>query len=599
MGLNIPFFGDGDSKPYASPRALKKWVKTRSLVNMGETTKDFFSTLQELNRDKMAGDVRLELMHVLRPLALNIFSYLDKHISAQSLPLPKKSQQIAHLKLTIESQMALGYKLGLATSQAAKIELSNKVRSSAIYWGMRFLYASVITAGRLYMSEPAQVWADAYQLYAHARKSGVNQNLIKDDTLSYEKKGSTIEKIFLQMCAFGLTKPYSLRMGDAARLAAFFEKNVAKIEITDMISPNSERLFHMVNLSGKHPPEYIAVEDRPESQHIYQLLLSELNLELRNIKSSAENTAEALKDRAAISPQLADRVLTSWEVTAKRKFKRVGKENEIAVSISLDSIYESIVLDDEDVAGGEDPAELAVLKPQKIPNLSELSLQSISDAQRKPETITPSFSSDNVWDQVSKGNVVSDQSLNSQAATLNQRMALKDEKKPFNNWLIINASAGGYCLRWPHRSSSRAQVGELIALREREGSNFHWRVGIIRWMQFNEDDGLDIGVQLIGPKTILITISEIEGRKNTKYPIRALMLPGIKTVKKPSSIIVPPNTLSKGERIHIQIFNRKMVMDISLLGEHTNNFEQYMYQSASEENDSPQKDEFHELWSNL
>ena len=46
------------------------------------------------------------------------------------------------------------------------------------------------------------------------------------------------------------------------------------------------------------------------------------------------------------------------------------------------------------------------------------------------------------------------------------------------SWKMVNVSAGGYCLLWDNPETTRAQVGELIGIREQsDPDSFHWRLG--------------------------------------------------------------------------------------------------------------------------
>ena len=78
-----------------------------------------------------------------------------------------------------------------------------------------------------------------------------------------------------------------------------------------------------------------------------------------------------------------------------------------------------------------------------------------------------------------------------------------DTSHQTQNWKMVNVSAGGYCLLWDNPETTRAQVGELLGIREQsDPDTFHWRLGVIRWLKFVEKRGLELGVQMLSPGAV-------------------------------------------------------------------------------------------------
>ena len=78
---------------------------------------------------------------------------------------------------------------------------------------------------------------------------------------------------------------------------------------------------------------------------------------------------------------------------------------------------------------------------------------------------------------------------------------------------------------WNSDDTSKAQIGELIALQEFDAkNNFEWRIGVIRWMQFTQKNGLEIGVQVLSPKVVTATAQRVN--RPNEVPFECLMLPG-------------------------------------------------------------------------
>lgn len=126
-------------------------------------------------------------------------------------------------------------------------------------------------------------------------------------------------------------------------------------------------------------------------------------------------------------------------------------------------------------------------------------------------------------------------------------------------------------------------------------------------MQFTEEHGLEIGVQVISPK--VITASAQRVNRPNEVPFDCLMLPGVKAIKQAPSIILPSHAFKTGDKLNIQALNSKVSITLVDTREHTGSFTQFTYKNSEEvkrmkkqvkkEEANKNKDDFDELWSSL
>jgi hypothetical protein len=228
----------------------------------------------------------------------------------------------------------------------------------------------------------------------------------------------------------------------------------------------------------------------------------------------------------------------------------------------------------------------------------------------------------NPWDLVAKGKVLTE-------AFAKERQFQEDTKLGLFNkydlhWEIVNISAGGYCLRWNSNTASRAQVGEPIALHEEEpDGSFTWRIGVIRWMQFIRDSGLEIGVQVLSPRVMSATVQR--SNRPNEEPFECLMLPAVKALDLPTSVLLPTHAFRPGNKLKIKILEQKkhqhqgqdkdkdqgeeLEIHLDSVKEHTGSFTQFQFspmeiveKMKKEEKDKSSarnRDNFDEIWSSL
>ena len=254
------------------------------------------------------------------------------------------------------------------------------------------------------------------------------------------------------------------------------------------------------------------------------------------------------------------------------------------------------------------------IKPAKR-NRLDITLEAIPEDFKDSESqVTTAYvthheigsDNDGAWDMVAKGRALTDTYVKEKQFLQESQLKLNNEYD--KHWQIVNISSGGYCLRWNSTSPSRAQIGEPVALREKEPNGKDiWRVGVIRWMQFIRKSGLEIGVQVLSPK--VYAASAQRSHRPQEEPFDCLMLPGIKPLKQPASVLLPAHAFKAGDKLRIVVEEQQSEIRLNSIREHTGSFTQFQFTSLVEADRAAQeqkrkasgknKDEYDEIWSSL
>jgi len=595
------------------PRKLKKWLASLPHANMGEMTRQIFSAVRDLNRQTMPNKYRIENMELLREPARNIFNNLEKYFINRTLPLPEKSQKIVNLNQSLLKELSYGYKIIIfeaANGMDKKVDL--KTQNIAILRAIRYMSELLLRSSEIYEPNPVGIWYDIHQMYSYAERLGLHNKTIPDS--EYEKNKASIDDYYKQVMLFALARPSALRQSDSERV---YKKLAEWADLTKLARDAQEHQvnrFFCARVDQDRPPNYLSMKDCDGSSEIRTLETSEL---VDTIRKDINNT-ENKKGKLAVGDQLSAETLQvlamSWGVCAKRRFSRADRSGHIKAAIGLVHAAKEIA----GIVEAEVEKEPEVIKPGKRNQLN-ISLEAIPEDFKESESqIKSSYTThheigsdnDGAWDMVAKGRVLTD-------AYDKQRQFLEDTKLGLYNkydlhWEIVNVSAGGYCLRWNSDTTSRAQIGELIALREQEPEgSFAWRIGVIRWMQFIRESGLEIGVQVLSPKVMSAT-AQRSNRPNEE-PFECLMLPGIKPLKLPPSVLLPSHAFRPGDKLKIDIIDQEqeqgMEIQLESVKEHTGSFTQFQFISteavkSKEQEDkkassAKNKDNFDEIWSSL
>jgi cyclic-di-GMP-binding protein len=112
-----------------------------------------------------------------------------------------------------------------------------------------------------------------------------------------------------------------------------------------------------------------------------------------------------------------------------------------------------------------------------------------------------------------------------------------------SEWIVLNESSRGFALRHMSGTPPPIQVGELVAIRPRgRGTIF---VCLVRWIQSNNPEHLEVGIQQLAPAAVPAVYKLSE--ENGGAPEPALFFPQMPTQRKAPAIAVPPDQL-RGDR---------------------------------------------------
>ena len=610
MKLNVPEQTPPDKDDFPNhPRKVKKWLSSLKRANMGDFTRQIYNGLLALNRQAMSPKYRLENMEILREPTRYIFNQLHKHFVNRTLPLPEKSQKITHLNQALLNEMAIGYKILIFETSNNLIKFDTKTILTASERSLHYYSELLLRSSQIYSELPKGVWWDIHRIYGYAEAKNIHLKSVKDPELSI--KNITTEDYYKQILLFSLARPNALRQSDAERLFKSINNWAKLTSIGKHPSKNTLNRYFVSKLDGDQPPNCVSESDLKNLEHIRSIETYKLVEHLQKIDKDTNDLHSAVSIGDNVSQETIRTLVTSWSLCAKRRFSRAERKDDIHVSIGLNPIYTTLNM------------EFIAPKPKTKKPGKMFSLESIPEnekvskdvfAQQDPTLfITHPETKDNdrsagAWDMVAKGRTLT-ASYAQELREHEESLGELHKESPDLHWKITNVSAGGYCLFWDSDLPSRALVGELISIREKEPDHsYQWRVGVIRWMQYSLEQGLEIGVQVLSPKVISCQVQRLE-RKNEE-PFNCLMLPGIKPIQQPSTLLLPSHAFRRGNTLNLHVYERDMEIKLGTIREHTGSFTQFQFSqlndnTSPDDEDNGEKtgkkniDNFDSIWSSL
>ena len=492
-----------------SAEAAKTWAQTLPFANASTAGQSLIQALNDLNRMQLSPEVRYSIIEMLRPKIDETQSALSKGFLNQPLVMPKASQVIADLSDRLLSLSSTAYTIvAIETVQKPKaIRATNPGRLACQTIHRALVFAGRIVVQRFQLHQPINIngWETLNQLYGLAINHRLADLRVPEPLLG----GNTITAAYLQAVMIGCCKPNQLLQGDLATLYHGLQHWSELIKLEPDRNDNS--LF-IVDLSSAQPPVYSAFYQEPPTPQCRFINCTRLLRRLEVLRKETGTQGLHFDDNTYVSANLFDHIIMSLSSVSLRNFKRSASNRPLWMCIGLSSTHYHVAGKRlfEDLVEGD------------VHQLEQLTV----DGPFRPPDLSP------------------------------------DERYPIFKGQLTDTSPGGYCVEWPSGSPCKIKAGEVVGLKEEEGQQ-EWVIAVIRWLSRLEDAKTLLGVELLSPRAVAYGASiHHKGGKQTK-PIRVLLLPEVKLVDKPNTLLTP--CIGFREHQKLTIDNSAERHDIQLL----------------------------------
>lgn len=144
-----------------SPKAFGNWVAHLPVANIGETSRQLYHAIIELNQLIIPPAQRLQLLELIRPRITFICHELSRHYLGLSIALPEKQRKVANLSQALQLHLASGYKTVLIEQlDAGSLDKNRKTTATSCHRIISELSCTILRAHQLYCASPAGSWLD-------------------------------------------------------------------------------------------------------------------------------------------------------------------------------------------------------------------------------------------------------------------------------------------------------------------------------------------------------------------------------------------------------------------------------------------------------
>ncbi|PHR67386.1 hypothetical protein [Alcanivorax sp.] len=507
------------------PKKLEQWVESLPIMNMGETARQLYQFIQELNRLQIDSKLRFQLLEVVRPSILHVSDSLQKHYLNQSLVLPEKARRVASLAQALQGHLANGYKLvAVRGIRKVKDKAVRRAVTTAIHRAVTALGDTLLRCYQLYFPSPRHLWLELHQLFLLAELHGISATPVVDGEVE-----SSIQSAYARCLLLATAKPNQLRQQE---LAGIYKAAFAWAPLIEISTASDDDDLFVFDLQADRPPIY--------RTHASQASQSWRYIDSTRLVEAITAWLRAPGDSELVVPKsLNEGLLTHlqqvWGALTERAFKRMPESGEIELCFGLVGVHYFLsgkVAFETMVERGS----LSVLSAEEEHNPFLANIQkSNKQKQQNADPWATAYQSDYVGETIEMG------APGSQRSEGTLPVSYHCQK--------VNASPGGYCLSWQGNTPSLMRTGELLALRDHPNSQ--WSLAVVRWVTQLPNHGARFGVELLAPGGRPVAARALRKQGLDSDFMRGVVLPELAAVGQPATLLLPTVGFNEGVKVEL------------------------------------------------
>ncbi|WP_207284720.1 molecular chaperone [Pseudomonas sp. FW300-N2A2] len=569
----------------ATPRDLKRWIANLPKANIGETARQLYQGLSELNQLLTPSDNRLLLLELLRPEVYYVCKHLERHFLHQSIALDERSSKIANLCQALQSHLAIGYKQIVVRITPRFSKDRAPLLAQALQRAMHCLNGSLIRATQLYCPVPEGVWLELHQLYRIACSLRL-QHLNLRDELASQTQNLSIEQTYVVALLVGAARCNQLRQNQIARLAEVLEPWSKLIKLQP--ETPADGLFATapeLDIGPRYRAKF-----RPGQQERLlgfdpQPLVAAIDAHLE--KNDGESP---LPVPAGLSLDTLQHLRAAWGQAVERSFQRTASQGTLTLCVGMSALHFYL--------GGQRPFSEIL----KNPGARRAQFTAISPALREKDQWSHAF---DAAPHGTADTLLPYEEIEYRQLQNDDSHEASDRHFPTYVLPVINHSPGGYCLAWPDAVPAELQAGEMVGIEDTAGAG--WSIAVVRWIRQVRGGGTQMGIEQVAPYAEPCGLQLVRTRDDHSHYLRGLLLPAISAIDLPATLLAPRLPFQEGHKVLINTNGEERRAGLDRRVSSTNSFNQFAYRSLeAARNDNAAgsgvvgvEEEFDSLWQTL
>lgn len=286
------------------PAAVKNWVEHLPLGSTGESSKQLYHALRQVNQQENSLDHHLEFLQTVAPTLTLLYPRLSKYFTGVSLPLGTKTKNVIHITTSLLSEILIGYNSILRTLITKKPFGWKKSFSLALHHTFIFSSQILCTQRLAYQENTKGIWREVFWCYQQAEKLNLLNKSFRNSTDKADK--TSIEYEFKKLLLLSLLSANDLgekKMLEVHNLMPLWIKHSETLSD----EPEEKETCFTLNLLSDIPPYLIGTRN-DKTQHTF----ARHYFSTRKLKILLTKYLDNIQDESAI--KLGKNILTKRSI---------------------------------------------------------------------------------------------------------------------------------------------------------------------------------------------------------------------------------------------------------------------------------------------
>ncbi|MET0047553.1 MAG: hypothetical protein ABW066_07210 [Sedimenticola sp.] len=537
-----------------TPHVFEEWVQGLPTGNVGQTAKELYMKLRQMNSVEIPPTDRLHMLVMLDQSLQFVLQTLAEHYLQEPPPLSRRNKSASELVLSLCTLVVQAYKLALNQfhheSLAGRV-LHKSGRTDAIHKVLYYLGQILLRSYQLYHPAPKWLWHEVHGIYSYASEHNLHEKPLENEDPRVGQL-QTATSLYKQTLLLSLSGPYRMMRGEVGRVYMALQRWAQMSNLVELGKADADTGLFVVDGKSDEAPRYRGLGDDKQIERGWVLdtlgLAGHLAEELEEMKGSSDlvGSSRPVDGLDVVSPELLERLMLSWGIGVTRASERTESSGDVLLHGSIENIF--TLLGGELIQG--DRYRVEDITPQ-------------DEEEKEEEAYHPEFD-----EHVVDGGFRLDSFKESSGAAAKAErkspveiIDTRDEdilEKSRDCW-VIDESMNGYHLGWYGSGRVPVHVGQLVGVQKRiSGLLGELQVGVIRWQMSENDETIDFGVELYQDDTQPVLVKRDRGDGSEE------IIPGLlqSSPGGGSSLIMAPFFATENDRltlVHVHGVGEKAV----------------------------------------
>lgn len=516
-------------------KQLNAWVESLPMANVGETSRQLYHAIIELNQLQTSDANRIDLLELLR-LPINfICQQLNNRFLNQGVVLNEQQRKIANLAQALQTHLAIGYKIVIRHSiDQGNVKLGKGGPfTKSIHRALQELTPAILRSYQLYIQTPVGIWQEIHQLYQVASAYNIQHESVHDPV---ENRDISVQHVYLKIILLGACQPNQLLQRELSDVYQSLNDWAAYLEITDIADDKS---VLVINPEIDTAPQYrylIKKENITDYLGVNVLPLVRVLHHDFKVLSTPNNQLKPNMVKENFSLGLLEHLIQSWGGMKQRSFSRTPAIGHVSIAVGLTATHYQI-------AGKRDFTSMLYGSSVHSDNPF---IGAASNRFSAEETQSNKAKQD-IW----RGSLDAHDHPHMSGVDFSNTETIKTEVYPSESGILVNVSPRGYCIQWTGSPSASLKTGEVVSVKEDDLHN--WNLGVVRWIRQGKEFGTQMGIELLAPNSKPCGIRQLHKTGSHGDFLRALYIPEIKAIGQDASVLTSRLPFDTGNKVSINL----------------------------------------------